>query len=259
MLSVGKTRRTILGIIILAVVLTSYTPFISGLRPLEKHEKSKTQVFECDTLTEYRHVYGYITITYVLVGTSLPVVLVFFFNFSIIHALITRKKRIFKQKFVPNSQATNRTTSFIGKSNSQANHKDREMLNTSKRSDSKNSFSSTKIRTSSKSGERGNIKVRLSKQNYKSSDRVSYMLILISVFFVGFNSPYIITWLWFFVPFKNNLLNMDQIYCRYGLVNLAEILHMINFSIDYIFYKMCSKRRAEVIFKRKKAKFAVKP
>lgn len=82
---------------------------------------------------------------------------------------------------------------------------------------------------------------RVSK-NFTSTDRVSYMLILMSLSFVMLNLPYVVTWVAFFIPFKQNLLLTNQIYFLYSFVNLSEIFHIAHFSIGYLFFLMSSRK-----------------
>lgn len=81
------------------------------------------------------------------------------------------------------------------------------------------------------------------RQKLKESGRANVILILISVFFVGLNVPYIITWCSFYIPYKRDQFNQDQnaLYFRYSFVHLAEILHMTNFAINLFLYCLASK------------------
>lgn len=79
-------------------------------------------------------------------------------------------------------------------------------------------------------------------QRLKESGRATIILIVISLFFVVLNLPYIITWALFYIPYKRNQLkNENDIYFRYSFVMLAEVLHLSNFSINLFLYCMASK------------------
>jgi hypothetical protein len=78
-------------------------------------------------------------------------------------------------------------------------------------------------------------------QKLKDSGRATIILILISICFVLLNLPYILTWLWFYVPYKNSQLDELQIHFRYSFVALSEIFHISNFCINFFLYYMASK------------------
>lgn len=101
LLSIQSTRYTIFMIFAFSVIITGYTPFISGLRTLETHETTGNRHYECDTLREFKHVYDYIVSFYIIISLGLPIVLIFSFNSSIVYILLTRKKAIFKKSFSP--------------------------------------------------------------------------------------------------------------------------------------------------------------
>ncbi len=96
---IKKTRYLITGVFCFAIFITSYTVPISGLRRLEDHERSEFVQHECDVLNEYKHAYKYIVIGYIAVCILLPILLILFFNISIIVMLGTRKKALYKQSF----------------------------------------------------------------------------------------------------------------------------------------------------------------
>ena len=85
-------RNLTIAIFAISFLLTSYTPVISGLRKLDKHEEihgyEKT---ECDTLQEYLKFYEYVTIAYIFVQIIVPTVAICFLNFQIVKVLMTRK------------------------------------------------------------------------------------------------------------------------------------------------------------------------
>ncbi len=61
-------------------------------------------------------------------------------------------------------------------------------------------------------------------------------LIVISAFYVFLNAPYIISWFIFFVPMAQEKLSYEQIHFRYAFVQIFEVFHMLNFSINFLFY-----------------------
>ncbi len=83
-------------------------------------------------------------------------------------------------------------------------------------------------------GERQSI-INIQKK-FQRFDRVSSILVVISAFFILLNLPYIIAWFAFFIPMKQGTLTADEIKFRFGFVNLTEILHLTNFSINFFFY-----------------------
>jgi hypothetical protein len=78
-------------------------------------------------------------------------------------------------------------------------------------------------------------------QKINDSSKVTLILILISIFFVALNLPYITAWLVFFVPFKKQTIQDDEIFFKYSFVKLAEILHLLNFCVNIFLYCMVSR------------------
>ena len=79
-------------------------------------------------------------------------------------------------------------------------------------------------------------------QKLKDTGRATIILILISVFFVLFNMPYIIVWACFFIPYKQGWLESRvAIYYRYAWVQLVEIFHIANFCVNLFLYCLGSK------------------
>lgn len=218
LLSVTKTKKTIFLIFIIAPLLTSYSLIISGLRPLEEHEVHHSIKHECDTLNDYRSVYDIVIILYILNGIIVPLVLVFFFNITIVRMLIVRKKMMLKKKF-----ETSRKKCMRNKSKTSSNiTTDSSVLD---RVENPENFELERLSS-----------VHQKRAMKNNLDHVSLMLILICFFFIFLNLPYIIAWLVFFIPFKQNLLNHEQIFYRFGFLNLAEILHLLNFSLSIFFF-----------------------
>lgn len=236
LLSVHTTRKIIGLVVVCTVLATSYTLVISGLRDLGKYElssrKNKDVMHECDTLRQYKTVYNYIIFIYVIAGIIVPIIFLVFFNLTIIKALLTRKKRIFKKKFIHTNSKFNTVTMPLSMSASSPRSKESTL---EKKDRKRESVVLSRQETIS-------VNVTKMSKNFKGSDRVTYMLIMISLFFIGLNLPYISTWLAFFVPFKADLLSLDQIHFRYSYVKLAEPLHLLNFSIGIVFYMMSAKK-----------------
>ena len=105
LLSIQNTRYTIFGIFAFSIVITGYTPFISGLRSLDSHEITGSLHYECDTLKDFKTIYDYVISFYIIVSMGLPIILIFSFNISIVYILLTRKEAIFKQSFSPIGQS----------------------------------------------------------------------------------------------------------------------------------------------------------
>jgi hypothetical protein len=116
------TRHFILGVYFLSYILTSYTPFISGL--VENDIKDINDFYgkyECDTKQEFKSSYGYIAFIYINTGIIIPIILLSYLNIYIIYVLTTRKNEIFRQTFSVTSKLNNPSnqlqTSFIKKNN----------------------------------------------------------------------------------------------------------------------------------------------
>lgn len=78
-------------------------------------------------------------------------------------------------------------------------------------------------------------------QKLKESDRATIILLLISICFVLLNLPYIISWLVFYVPYQNGKLADSEILSRFSFVQLAEVLHVSNFCVNFFMYYLASK------------------
>jgi hypothetical protein len=88
-------------------------------------------------------------------------------------------------------------------------------------------------------------------QKLKDSGRATIILIVISAFFVILNLPYIAAWFSWFIPYKlKTLANEEDIYFRYSIIKLVEILHILNFSINLFLYCMASKLFRSELFSR---------
>jgi len=112
-------KYSIISVYVCSYVLCVYTPFITGLRPIELTtiETSLTSgiynqylnvflysKYECDTLKGFISFYDHIALVYINIGLLIPVFLISFFNLSIIHVLFTRKSEIFRRTFSTNSK-----------------------------------------------------------------------------------------------------------------------------------------------------------
>lgn len=236
LLSAHTTRKIIGLVVVCTVVATSYTLVISGLRDLEKYElssrRNKDVLHECDTLRQYKTVYNYVIFIYVIVGIIAPIIFLVFFNLTIIKVLLTRKKRLFKKKFIHTNNKFNMATMPPSMSTSLPRSKESTSDKQDRKRESMVLFRQETI----------SVNVPKMSKNFKGSDRVTYMLIMISLFFICLNLPYISTWLAFFVPFKADLLSLDQIHYRYSYVKLTETLHLLNFSIGIVFYMMSAQK-----------------
>jgi hypothetical protein len=277
LLSIKNTRLIVLGIFFISFLLTSYTSFISGLRPIDNHElndESNIQ-FECDTMPQFKYIYDYIICIYITIGIIVPIVLIFFFNLSIIKKIRTRKNTLFKQSFpiinleLLDSFNLNNTAEFLNNNNNDFTNTNKceaidniepLICNQTFRSNTINSnensadtnqarassligkmsrfsnFSFVNIRMYNTSHRNTNTSTEIDKNFDKKTDRITFVLMLISAIFVFLNLPYIVSWFAFFIPFKQGYLNVDQIYFRFSFVFLTEVLHMLIFSINYLFY-----------------------
>lgn len=91
---------------------------------------------------------------------------------------------------------------------------------------------------------------RLEKK-FSKTDRISMILIVISTFFILLNVPYVVSWVVFFVPFKQKNLDIEQVYFRFSFVHLSEILHMTNFALNFFFYSLGSNCKIKRCFSNK--------
>ena len=101
-LSIKNTKLIISGVFITSIFLTSYTAIISGLRKLSSYEITAEGGVghECDVKSEYKHIYSYIVFIYIVCSIILPIILISFFNITIVHMILQRKKMAFKQYFM---------------------------------------------------------------------------------------------------------------------------------------------------------------
>ena len=287
-LSVKKTKSIVCWVFACSLLLTSYTLFISGLRAIEAYEMiNSVPRFECDTLAEFKEVYDYIIGAYTSCSILIPIALIFFFNMSIIYKLHTRKNTIFKQSFplvklANTNSVENKALNaklYLKKVNGE--HSNISLLNQhnrtrhlTKQAKLKCPSSSTYKMTKSSAVENSmsnnvtnmsyTVKVttkedsfsikgvhRISGNTCKNTDKVNYILILISSVFMALNLPYIISWLCFYIPFKQGRIDDDQIFFRYSFVTLAEILNMVNFSINFLFYFISIKSFKKKLYQNK--------
>lgn len=78
--------------------------------------------------------------------------------------------------------------------------------------------------------------IKMSNRSFQKFDHVSGILVVISACFLLFNIPYTIAWFNFFIPMTQGNISADEIRLRFGFVYLTEILHIMNFSINFLFY-----------------------
>jgi len=114
------TRCFILGVYFLSYILTSYTPFISGLLLSDNKESENKDDFlekyECDTKLEYKSSYEYIALVYINTGIIIPIIILSFLNTCIIYVLSTKKNEKFRQNF--SSKPRNQSIYFKSSLNS---------------------------------------------------------------------------------------------------------------------------------------------
>lgn len=243
----------------------------------------KYEEWECDVLVEYKNVYNYFIISYTSFGIIIPIFFVLFFNLSIARILFIRKNsflRNFSESSTRSSLLTNqkkqcsngeseafklkesKVRSFceqiqespnepIQKKPSFVEFYERSHLNVPRRF---YSFRSSSFKQNLSFQKSSNSTFELDKQSrfklmskkFQESGRATLILILLSIFFVALNFPYILAWCNFYIPFERKLLkNDDDIYIRFSFVLLSEILHVSNFSINIFLYCVASKRFRE--------------
>lgn len=95
------------------------------------------------------------------------------------------------------------------------------------------------------------------KKALNRSIRTTYMLVIVSKWFILLHLPYFISWLLFYLNFNNKMLqNLDDLNYRVLLrafLNLFEILFLLNYTINFIIYfvngPFFRKRHSKKIFK----------
>lgn len=246
-----------------------------------KSANSYTNLYECDTKIEYKNSYDYISLVYINSGLLIPILFLCFFNFSIVYVLFTRKNEIYRQTFSTSTsfnrskpivyrfKSTNSLSSSHSKKLSYNGNQSISILkqksismNSIKKKKEDVAFKSRNFRYKSKSEcfEKFTIKpmnkertnsaslqnqshrqISVIKKSLKDSDRATLILIVLSALFVILNVPYICAWLFFYIPYIRNELNMEQTYFRFALLLIVEILHVLNFSIAFFSYCAVSK------------------
>lgn len=214
-------KKIIIFLTIISLILTTYSFFVNGIRLVEEHE-IVSQKYECDVLEKYKKNYHYIIFIYTFIGLIMPILFVVFFNLLIAKVLLSRKMNQTNKDL---TQSGNKRNKFLAQSN----------LPNFQIKQSRHFFHG------------------ISKDNKKKknaySDRATLVLILFSICFVILNFPYILTWSIFFIPFKQGLLQLEDIYFRYSFVLLTETFHLTNFSINIFLYSIANKRFRQSIRK----------
>lgn len=98
------------------MIINSYSLVINGLRVTERHEfrevslasttPNYNQTTECDVIAEFKSIYDYFVIFYVLLGTIVPLTLICYFNAYIAHVLCARKSHMLRDLFSQLEQQT---------------------------------------------------------------------------------------------------------------------------------------------------------
>lgn len=101
-LSTTNTKYIIGSVFVASLSLTSYTAIISGLRPHDDTEKADFEGIrhECDVMADYKNVYSYIIFFYILFSIILPILLISYFNITIVYMILQRKRLAFKQYYM---------------------------------------------------------------------------------------------------------------------------------------------------------------
>ncbi|CAF0903948.1 unnamed protein product [Brachionus calyciflorus] len=274
------THLTIFSVFFFSNFLMSYTILINGLREVENHEKIDhlTNMYECDVLIDYKFIYQYTIFIYTTLGIVLPMVIVSYLNIYIARVLLTRKNKILRS-FTRCSSLNNQSSTNLERLSIRGEFKEASIVKINKlnsfeinKSESKKvnlwfknknmkksnslfglntSNSGKKILEQNSSDSRYVKKRALTaiyqfngiKQKLKDSGRATIILVLLSVFFVALNFPYILSWCFFYIPYQSGMLkNENTVYLRYSFVLLAEILHLMNYSINLILCFMASKK-----------------
>ncbi|CAF1092761.1 unnamed protein product, partial [Brachionus calyciflorus] len=263
------TKKIITILFITGFLSNGYTFFINGLRKKEQHEKSlegkislNGDNLECDVIDKFKSIYDYFILTYTFIGIIIPIILVSFFNLFIAKVLFERKNILLrnlskqtnssylntsKNEYDYESLALNlKESKFTLTFNKSLSEFEKNQIKRQQQSlvespckkllqmrYSNNYNSSPKLRSINLSHQ--NSKDIMS-QKFRDSGRATIILIMLSIFFVGLNFPYIVSWCLFYIPYQRGLLEQENIYFRYSFVLLSEILHIANFSINIFLY-----------------------
>lgn len=262
------THLVISLIFVFSFLITSYTPFVDGLRKVDHHELYADKYhseYECDVLKDYKYVYEYIMFGYTIIGILVPILLVCFFNIYIAAVLLTRKNRIQRhysknnsnlnehsnnsKQFILKTQKSIKSRSFDWVNYNRANRKslkvNSNIYSYHRRGSNELEVSCNELKEikhlSDAAVSKPTFQLNNTKAKLKESGRATIILILISVFFIGLNLPYTVAWSLFYMPFQRTLKKESDIYFRYSFVLLTEVFHILNFSVNFFLYCMASK------------------
>nr|QVK45775.1 G protein-coupled receptor [Proales similis] len=100
------TRNSIICLLMSSLVLASHSLIINGLRSRHgEHETSddSSLQYECDVKENFKPIYDYIVLVYVMISIVVPLVLLCYFNAFIIRVLLKRKNHLLKRNFFSGS------------------------------------------------------------------------------------------------------------------------------------------------------------
>ena len=241
----------VLFVFIIGIILNLWVPFMFS----NQNEDHSNQY--CDINKNNSNILSYfiITIAYIILIILIPIVVIFVFNSLIIYRILKAEK---KREGMVNKCFTSTDSNFLLKTNiSQSKclrestalldsktvyHKFRneklvecESVQTFRlslnpeRSNSENFFSKLGFKTSSKTSD---------------SQKITRMLLIMSMSYAILNIPYFISWCLFFNEMSFNKQGFTILRKNYyfGFINLTEIFYVSNYGIHFFIYCASGRR-----------------
>lgn len=206
--SVLCNPRSARRICVFILIISFLLPFYSFLVS-DVLPTDKPLVFECDIIAKYRTIYFYLTIIYGNLTLTFPILIVCFVNILTVRQLL-RAGRLRKKQ--------------------QQQQQQQQQFSQTKKVDSAN-----------------NEYVNMIVKNQLENDKVTWMLVVISITFGVLNFPYFILWL------VSCIINVrghtPSVYIESARM-IAEVLYLLNYSLYFFLYVISRRTFRKVLIEK---------
>jgi hypothetical protein len=236
--------KIIVGLLIVGTILCLFVPFFFNLK---KDSSNAVTVVYCDINNNMEKLYFKATIAYVIIIMFIPITTIFISNSLIILQIYKARKhrqRLFKVdrhkrqiRFDRNSSLIENTDETTNFNNYDNNHHFRifhKIADKKSREKVKKSLLTLKF-----------------KKFQNDSQKVTRILVIMSLSFAILNLPYFVAWSMFFyneafkqIDKEKDLDLKGYVHSKYffGFINIAEIIYVLNYGIHFFIYIATAKQ-----------------
>ena len=233
----------IAAIALIGGLLNVWVPFLFKPRSLE------SDLQYCDVEQEFSSAYFKITISYVVLTMLIPIIVIFLCNTLIIFFILKASK---ERESMANTKLTSKPK--VSKlSGVELNSMNKSAIDVPEESTllPKSQMSSSQLRLSISTPANTKGFNRLSSailtkpshmKKSSESNKITRMLLLMSLSYAILNLPYFISWSIFFYNMAFQSLTKAQRFYLFSALNICEIFYILNYAIHFFIYCASGKR-----------------